>query len=171
MSALNDNPSRILMLGIGNSSRSDDGLGWKFVDVISEQECPFMDYEFRYQLQVEDAALVADYDVVVFVDATQELLNDGFKMESCRAAHHYAFSSHAQDPNVILYLANTLYNKFPKAYILAIGGVEWELKTQLSDRGWENLQSALSYFTSSFLPAVQPDIIFRQMPFEVDDLV
>jgi hydrogenase maturation protease len=147
--------SGILLLGIGNNCRGDDGLGWKFIELVESMGFDFIDHEFRYQLQVEDAALIADYDVVVFVDATYERLSDGFEVRPCIASENAAFTTHAQSPEAILKLTNNLYKKFPKAYILAICGEEWGLETTLSQVAEGNLQAAVSFFTEQFLP-IQP---------------
>lgn len=164
MKSLNDHPGRLLLFGIGNSGRADDGIGWKFVEMLSEMEYPFLDCEYRYQLQVEDAALAANYNMVIFVDASQEQFNDGFRIDCCIAAHHYAYSSHAQEPGAILYLTNNLYNKFPKAYTLVISGVDWELRTGLSSEAEQHLQAALFFFEKSFIPAIRPELEDKQIP-------
>lgn len=170
MRSLNEDPGRLLLLGIGNSGRGDDGLGWKFVEIVEQLEFPLVNCEYRYQLQVEDASLVADYDMVIFVDASLAPLLNGFSMECCRAAQNYTFSTHAQCPEAILYLASNLYNKYPKAYTLAIMGIEWELKVGLSSQAEINLQKAISFFERSFLPAIQPNIINRELPVEAEDM-
>ena|SRR6266498_889423 len=159
MKNLKTDSKRTLIVGIGNSGRGDDGLGWKFVEMTQYLGCDFLDYEFRYQLQIEDAALIGSYDVVIFVDASHVKLSNGFKMKSCISANHYFFSSHMQSPEVILYLANVLYYRFPKAYTLAISGKDWELHTSLSKEAEKNLQSALSFFIKDFLPAFQPKTV------------
>src|SRR5215471_14416713 len=132
----------ILLVGIGNSGRGDDGLGWDFVERITAMGIDFLDYEFRYQLQVEDALLISEYDVVIFVDASNEKLNGGFQMSHCNPAIHSFFSTHEEAPGAILYLTNMLYSKFPKTYILAISGKEWELQTSLSKEAHRNLDAA-----------------------------
>ena len=147
--------SGILLIGIGNNCRGDDGLGWKFLEEIESSGYDFIEREFRYQLQVEDAALISEYDVVVFVDATYEKLSNGFEVRPCIAADNAFFSTHAQAPGAILHLTHSLYKKFPKAYVLAISGETWELETKLSDGAGRNLQAAVSYFTEQFLP-IQP---------------
>jgi len=152
--------STILLIGIGNSGRGDDGLGWKFVETIDGQGYDFLDYEFRYQLQVEDAALITNYDVVIFVDASHDKLSGGFEFRRCISASHSFFSTHAQAPGAIVHLANNLYNKFPKAYTLAISGRSWELETSLSEEAENNLQAALSFFTEQFLPTAVPQLVF-----------
>jgi hydrogenase maturation protease len=149
----------ILLVGIGNNGRGDDGLGWEFVERIAALGVDCFDYEFRYQLQVEDAAMIGDYDIVIFVDSSKEKLSGGFKMSRCISASHSFFSTHSQAPSAILHLANSLYSKFPKAYTLVISGKEWDVQTSLSTEARKNLESALSFFIGQFLPSVQPKMV------------
>ena len=147
--------NKVLIIGIGNSGRGDDGLGWKFTDMLKRYKFDFLDYEYRYQLQVEDTLLVSRYNMVIFADASHEILENGFEAKSCIPANHYFFSSHIQSPETILYLANDLYNKQPAAYTVSISGCHWELKTSLSKEAKKNLQTALTFFLDDFLPAIQ----------------
>ena len=148
-------PNKVLLIGIGNSGRGDDGLGWKFTDMLKRYKFDFLDYEYRYQLQVEDTLLISRYNMVIFADASHEILENGFEVKSCTPANHYFFSSHIQSPETILYLANDLYNKQPAAYTVAITGHHWELKTSLSRNAKKNLQSALAFFVEEFLPTIE----------------
>lgn len=148
---------KILLLGIGNCGRGDDGLGWSFVEAITEAGYHFLDYEFRYQLQVEDADLIAAYDTVIFVDASQGVIPEGFEITPCVPAGPYSFTTHALDPGAVVYLTNTLYHKYPAAYTLAIRGVEWELHCGLSPEAENNLSSALGFFRENVLPAMQQE--------------
>jgi len=159
MKNLKSEPS-ILLIGLGNSARGDDGLGWEFVERMISLGYDFLDNEFRYQLQVEDAACISKYDVVVFVDASHEKLSGGFQISRCMAANHSFFSTHAQSPGAIVYLANNLYGKFPKAYTLAISGKDWELRTSLSREAKNNLDAAVSFFIEQFLPTALPRVVF-----------
>lgn len=149
----------VLLVGIGNSGRGDDGLGWEFVERINALGLDSLDYEYRYQLQIEDALLISEYDIVIFIDASNEKLSGGFQMSRCISGSHSFISTHAQAPGAILYLSNKLYGKFPKAYVLAISGKEWELETKLSKEAQKNLDSAVSFFIQQFLPTIQPNFI------------
>lgn len=148
---------KILLLGIGNSGRGDDGLGWSFVEALADGTHPWLDYEFRYQLQVEDADLIAGYDTVIFVDASQEDLKEGFEIRPCTATNNCSFTTHALDPGGVVYLANTLYGKYPETYVLAIAGTSWELQIGLSQQAVDNLNAALGFFRGSVLPAMQQE--------------
>lgn len=145
------------MVGIGNCGRGDDGLGWSFVEAITGGGYPSLDYEFRYQLQVEDADLIAGYDTVIFVDASQEELKEGFVICPCIPAGQYSVTSHALEPGAVVYLANTLYQKYPAAYTLAIAGVAWDLHCGLSPEAEANLYAALGFFRGSILPAMEQE--------------
>ena len=147
--------NKVLLIGIGNSGRGDDGLGWKFTDMLKRYKFDFLDYEYRYQLQVEDTLLISRYNTIIFADASHTLLENGFEVKSCTPANHYFFSSHIQSPETILYLANDLYNKKPAAYAVVITGHHWELKTSLSRNAKKNLQSALAFFVEEFLPTIE----------------
>lgn len=154
MNGLNTRDTKMLLLGIGNSGRGDDGLGWKFIEAVTAEDYDFMDYEYRYQLQVEDAALVAYYDLVVFVDACHTPLEEGYELRRCEAVPSGSFTTHEQDPGTILYLANTLYGAFPSAYILAISGKDWEMATTLSAEADANLRRAVAFIREQFLVEV-----------------
>lgn len=141
---------RIIVLGIGNTGRQDDGLGWLFLDFLKSQKNTCV-LEYRYQLQIEDAELISKYDEVIFVDATKEKTKDGFFLKPCQASDKYSFSTHALAPETILYLTNKLYDHHPRSYIFGIQGYEWELKIGLSKRANENLDNAKNYFIDKVL--------------------
>ncbi|HSK13414.1 MAG TPA: hypothetical protein VK907_09375, partial [Phnomibacter sp.] len=97
-----------LVLCIGNASRGDDAIGWLIGDWLRSQDLHDLTVEYRYQLQVEDAALVQQFSRVLFVDAINEGLENGFELSPCLPAAHYFFSSHRQSPETILYLSERL---------------------------------------------------------------
>ena len=155
MKNLKTNKQSILLLGIGNCGRNDDGLGWQFVDMFNSNGPDNIDLEYRYQLQVEDALLISNFDIVLFADATHTELQHGFEIKPCLPASHYFFSSHAQSPETILYLAEDLYQKKPEAYTIAISGYNWGLGTNISKEAATNLESSFHFFMNEFLPALQ----------------
>ncbi len=113
-----------------------------------------IDLEYRYQLQVEDALLISNFDIVLFADATHTELQHGFEIKPCLPASHYFFSSHAQSPETILYLAGELFQKKPEGYTIAISGYNWGLGTNISKEAATNLKSSFHFFMNEFLPAL-----------------
>lgn len=137
---------KVLLFGIGNSGRFDDGLGWAFLDRISPELPENFDIEYRYQLQIEDGELATHYDMVIFVDAHIDLFNDGFVWEECLPKATDSFTSHELDPRSILYLSESIYNQRPKAFILGISGKNFGLGMGLTETGDFNLAEALRFF-------------------------
>ena len=141
------NPNNIkrLIIGIGNASRGDDALGWAFIDRLSQFSESEVDLEYRYQLQVEDADFICDYDEVIFVDATTLDLRNGYEFIYCNPDADFTFSTHAISPGSIMALAKELYpNKMPKAFILQISGYQWDLDQGMSSNAKMNLEASLN---------------------------
>ena len=136
--------TKALIIGIGNNGRGDDALGWNFIDQVAGIT-PY-DVEYRYQLQIEDVALIHDYDTVIFVDASRRKLKNGFSFDRCKPINLFSFSSHRIEPGYILWLCQELYGNMPEAYVMAIQGVNWELRLGLSVEAHQNFDRALLFF-------------------------
>jgi len=132
-----------LVFGIGNSARGDDGLGWAFLDRAQGLPGFAAQAEYRYQLQVEDALLVARFEHIVFVDASREVLPDGFRWTLCRARAAPAFTTHELPPAAVLHYSQNLYTAAPDAWLLELQGYCWGLYEGLSERAAANLAAAL----------------------------
>jgi Ni,Fe-hydrogenase maturation factor len=94
--------------------------------------------EFRYQLNVEDAYTIRDFDLVVFADATS-VGEDGVALTEIGPSATIAFTTHEMSPASVLALCHELYGRAPRAYTLAIRGFEWDMGEGLSERGRANL--------------------------------
>lgn len=135
-----------VVFGIGNSGRSDDGLGWAFLDSIQLESAFRGQAEYRYQLQVEDAAQVSKAERVIFVDAYKGDLSGGFRWAPCKPTEEFEFTTHVLPPRAIMHYCHDLYGKSPRADILMIQGYDWDLHTGLSAQARENLEQALKFF-------------------------
>ena len=142
---------KYIIFGIGNSGRQDDGLGWAFLDSLDKNEFKKASFEYKYQLQIEDAELISNYDTVIFVDASKNDLKKGYNFYPCKATNKHSFSTHALLPETILYLSEHLYDHKPKAYTLEIQGYEWELKNGLTKTASENLNKTVDFFNQKTL--------------------
>jgi len=145
---------KTLLFGIGNCGRADDGLGWAFLDRIKSHLSDNYDVEYRYQLQIEDAELATNYKTVIFIDAHKKTFKKGFVWEACHPKASKSFTSHALDPQSILYLTETIYKKYPKAFILGISGENFSLSMGLSEAAEINLSNALNFFDEKILNLV-----------------
>ena len=142
-----------LLIGIGNSGRQDDGLGWAFLEAIERQSVFHGQIQFRYQLQVEDAEMISHARQVIFVDAFRGELEGGFKWVPCVPSLSFEFSTHMLAPESVLCLCQKLYDHSPRAKLLLIQGACWELEIGLTDVAKVNLEQALKFFRSQHLMA------------------
>ncbi len=142
---LRSSPRRALVLGYGNPGRRDDGLGPRLAEAVDRMGLPRVDVESAYQLQAEDAAAVADHDVIVFVDADVSC-PDPFELRPVVPAGEPRFSTHSLAPETVLSMAWKYLEARPEAWILAIRGEDFDgFGEGLSDRARRNLSAALSF--------------------------
>lgn len=133
---------RVLVLGIGNPGRRDDGLGPRFVERIAALRLPGVVADANYQLQVEDALSVARFDRVVFVDAARRGAT-AVRMTAIKPCAEFSFTTHALSPRAVLALARALYDRTPATRLLAIRGYDFGMGDGLSVRAGKNLEAAL----------------------------
>lgn len=143
-----------MLIGIGNDGRGDDALGWLFADRFADN--PMLEVVYRYQLQVEDAALISTCECVVFVDASVRDMETGFSFQTCEPAASLHFSTHKIDPATILWLSKEIYQTTARGYVLAIQGYHWALHQGLSTLAKQNFEKALAFFDQHILPNLVP---------------
>ncbi|MFC2111967.1 hydrogenase maturation protease [Bacteroidota bacterium] len=149
---LTENKRSILVYAYGNPGRQDDGLGNCLVDALKpwldEQGFDHVAVDSNFQLNIEDADNIREKDVVVFVDASIEDIED-YQLDVVEPSEGRSeFTMHAASPAFILALCIKLYNKYPETYLLQIRGYEWEFEEGLSDKAAKNLNSALAFLKS-----------------------
>ncbi|MHA6247583.1 hydrogenase maturation protease [Pontibacter sp. CAU 1760] len=137
---------KILLIGIGNSARQDDGLGWAFLEKVESEGIFKGDVQYKFQLNIEDAELISQYDTVIFVDASKNELEAGFTYNPCFPSSNSEYSTHLLAPESALYVCQQLYRQQPHAWVLAIQGYEWELKEGLTNKALVNLEEAFAWF-------------------------
>ncbi|MBL7016226.1 MAG: hypothetical protein ISR84_01575, partial [Kiritimatiellales bacterium] len=138
---------RILLIGYGNPGRLDDGLGpalaehfqqaepapesFQTLEKKDEPSCndfqPLENFtaESNYQLNVEDAAQISEYDIVVFADASTDA-EPPFTFEPVIPEEGgLTFSSHSVSAPQLMGMVKDLFHAEPKAYMLAIRGYDF----------------------------------------------
>jgi len=154
--AARTSPPAVLVIGYGNPGRLDDGLGPALAEALAARNLPGVTVEANYQLTVEDAAAVADHDVVVFVDAAVSG-PEPYSFEPVQPKRNVSFSSHSIAPPAVLALAHDLFGAATRGYLLGIRGYRFnEFAESLSPPARANLDAALR-----FLEARLRDNAFR----------
>lgn len=138
---------KILVYGYGNPGRQDDGLGDAMVQLIEKENLPGITTDSNYQLNIEDAALVAENDAVIFVDASVNC-DEPFEFTAIQPSGEIAFTTHAMSPHSVIALCEDVYHKLPPAYIMAIRGYEWDMEMPMTQKARENLDNAFLFLTN-----------------------
>jgi len=142
---MNDGAGKVLLIGYGNPGRLDDGLGPALAEAVEKLAIPGVTVDANYQLNVEDAAAIAEHEVVIFADA------DVAGPEPCwfrriGSEGAWSFSSHSIEPAAVLAMARQLLGADTEGYILGIRGYEFnEFGERLSGRARGNLAAALTF--------------------------
>lgn len=138
--------ARILILGIGNPGRGDDGLGPAAAAAIARMALPSVTTSDPYQLAIEDAADIAEHDVIWFVDATMSGI-DPYTVDEIHPATEIGFTSHVLSPHTVLGIARDYFSRTPRAFLLAIRGYNFAFSEALTPQAAENLADALAMLT------------------------
>ena len=140
---------KTLIYGYGNPGRQDDGLGAGFVEMaekwIAEERISQIFTDCNYQLNIEDSAVIAEYDTVIFVDASVADVNK-FKLEKVDPDNaSIEFTMHAVSVSFVLDLCQKVYHKSPETYVLHIKACEFDFIEALTPQAEENLLAAFEF--------------------------
>ena len=97
-----------------------------------------------YQLNIEDAATLADYGRVLFVDASVNA-PEPFECKRISAAPEVTFTTHSVSAESVLAISEDHFGARPEAWVLGIRGYEFEMKEGLTPQAQKNLEDALAF--------------------------
>lgn len=147
------NSKKVLVYGYGNPGRQDDAAGIVMADNMGAwaktNGYSWLETDQNYQLNIEDADKISDYDLVVFVDASIIEI-DTFLLESVYPDLKTDFSMHSCSPSFILGLCGEISKNCPKVYQLHIKAYEFGFMKEISEATRKNLEEA-ERFLKKFL--------------------
>jgi len=141
--------TRVLLIGYGNPSRGDDGLGPAFIFRIADQlPTGSVTFEQDYQLNLEHVDLIAQHEIVIFIDADASC-DDSYQFQKLEPKADLSFTTHSVSPSALLAMADEYFNPVTRqGYTLGIRGeVFGDFEEGLSPRAEMNLTSALDFLT------------------------
>lgn len=142
-----DSPkTTVHIIGYGNPGRLDDGLGPAFAQAVEGFDLPGVSVDADYQLMIEDAAVVAEHDFVIFADAAVKG-GDTFFFREIVPRDPSGFSTHSVEPEAVLGMARSMFGASTRGFVLGIRGYEFnEFGERLSTGAEANLRRALEFF-------------------------
>lgn len=139
-----ENRLKVLIYGYGNPGREDDGAGIALCSLFRDRFGDRFDYEENYQLNAEDALLISEYDIVIFIDASCRDI-EGFSFAEVKPDSEIGFTTHAMKCGSVVALCRELYDRVPDVYLLEIKGFRWEMKEKLTEPARENVERAFAF--------------------------
>jgi hydrogenase maturation protease len=135
----------LLIYGIGNVGRQDDGLGPLFIERLEEMGVPpGVTLDSGYQLAPEDALTISAHHTVLFVDASVAAgAAAPYAIEPIMPASEISFSTHAMSMGSLLALCLRLYGQAPSAFALAIPAHGFDINAVLTPQAAACLDTAV----------------------------
>jgi len=121
----------MLVIGYGNTLRSDDGVGPRVAQAVEEMHLPNVRTLICQQLSPEHADPISSADVVVFVDAAVDAPSE-VQLRPLEPNDTSQLMAHAADPRTMLALARDVFGRAPQAWWLTIPAVTIGFGEELS---------------------------------------
>ena len=123
---------KTLVIGYGNDSRNDDGVGWFVIAELAKLALPEVTFETAHQLEIEFAETVRDYDRVIFVDAAIPESPEPWAREEVIPGFQSHAVAHFLTPADVLGLCRTLFGHAPTGTLFSIRGHDFNFGMTLS---------------------------------------
>ena len=124
---------RTLIVGYGNSLRSDDGFGQHAAEYLSSRvKNTNVEILSRHQLTPDLAEVASHFPLILFIDAAADLLPGELRCERITRSEQAPSFSHSLTPAALLACTAELYAKFPEAYCISVGGESFAQGESLS---------------------------------------
>jgi len=111
--------AKILVLGYGNTLRSDDGVGPLVAETVAGLHLPGVETLVAGLLTPELADPISRVETVVFVDAAIDAPRE-VQLRPCAPSDSSQIMAHAADPKTMLALARDVFGHAPQALLLTI---------------------------------------------------
>ena len=136
--------TRLVVLGWGNESRGDDGLGPALLRRIEALGLAHVTAIEDFQLQLEHAVDLDGADLALFLDASVAAPAP-FAFTEIAPRPGLTHTSHAMAPEAVLDVYSRVMGRTPPpAFVLAVRGEAFDLGTGLGEAATERLEAAWS---------------------------
>ncbi|OIR05720.1 hydrogenase 2 maturation endopeptidase [mine drainage metagenome] len=135
-------PNKIAVIGVGNTLRSDDGIGAHICSKIDELNLPFITTIIVQQLHVELIEELINYDSVIIADAAVTG-NDVDLNSLVFNETQTTSSSHHMNANMLNALLQKIHGKKITINLCSVRGENFELGETLSPSAIANANKAV----------------------------
>lgn len=135
-------PRPLLVIGYGNTLRSDDGVGPKVAGALEQLHLPGVEVLVCGLLTPELADPIAAAGTVVFVDAAVDAPRE-VQLRQLAPAESSQIMAHAADPRTLLAVARDVFGHAPEAWWLTIPAESMAIGEEFSELARRGVQTAI----------------------------
>ena len=133
-----------LIIGYGNTLRSDDGAGQKVATIVAAWKLKNVRSLAVQQLTPELAADIAEAEAVIFVDAIAASKNPQVTIQNLESGDNHYSCGHSFNPRSLLNFTQAVYGRVPPSYWLLIPAENFEFGETLSLTTQNGIKLALN---------------------------
>ncbi len=149
-------PRKILVVGYGNSLRSDDGAAHVVVSRLQQQELSQVQFLSVHQLTPELAETLSQVQLAIFVDVYMSNGETQLRVEPLPSQEQLESEArwkwiHQATPRSLLALTEQVYGTSPEAWWVLIPAVNLDLGETPSAIAQSGIDAATEYILQHFL--------------------
>jgi hydrogenase maturation protease len=137
----------LLVIGYGNTLRSDDGVGPRVAEAVGALRLRGVRTLICQQLSPEHADPISRADAVVFVDAAVDAPKE-VQLRPLEPGESSQLMAHAADPRTMLALARDVFGHAPRAWWLTIPALKLGFGEELSEAARRGVETATKQIQS-----------------------
>lgn len=134
--------SDFLVIGYGNTLRSDDGVGPRVAEAVEALRLPGVRTLVCPQLSPEHAEPISRVRTVIFVDAAVDAPAE-VRLRKLDPGESSQIMAHAADPRTMLAVARDVFGRVPEAWWLTIPAARLGFGEELSPEAQRGLEQAV----------------------------
>ena len=142
MGSTNSSTEKILIIGVGNTLRSDDGIGAYICSQMDALHLPDVTMRILHQLHIELIEDLWQYDSVIIADAAVTVKDVEFIPLQIHETQVLS-SSHHLNANMLGALAQKIHGKNIPIFLCSVGGENFEMGETLSVKAMMNADNAV----------------------------
>jgi hydrogenase maturation protease len=135
---------KILVIGYGNTLRTDDGVGPHVASAVASWESPRVQSIAVHQLTPELAESLASAELAVFVDARYAAGDSVVEVRALEPSNSWGILGHASDAGALLAAAKSIYGRSPRGWLVTVPAADLSFGEGLSPTAGRGAEAALA---------------------------
>jgi hydrogenase maturation protein HypF len=148
----------ILIVGVGNILRNDDGIGALIIEQIDALKWPGVETQVTQQLHLEAIEDFLPYEKIIIVDASSDDSGCNFQKINISSETAAMASSHHLSLQILLSLAKKIYNRDLNLYLCKIKGKSFEIGDSISPEVQACIPKAIELISMEIKISFQIDV-------------